>query len=86
MPRKTCDQQNYAQSHGKEEAETVWNNYVYGDWTQENTSARLASGLDQLEFVEQADFTALTTSQPAVSRNPSRHHRPHPDGTEYGLR
>ena len=40
----------------------MWNNYVYGDWTQENTSARLASGLDQLELIEQADFTALTTS------------------------
>ena len=40
----------------------MWNNYVYGDWTQENTSARLASGLDQLELVEQAGFTARTTS------------------------
>ena len=54
--------ESYAQSHGKELSDTVWNNYVYGDWTQENTSARLASGLDQLELVEQADFTALTTS------------------------
>ena len=60
--------ESYAQSHGKEEAETVWKNYVYGDWTQENTSARLASGLDQLEFVEQGDFTALTTSNGAGGR------------------
>lgn len=60
--------ESYAQSHGKEEAETVWKSYVYGDWTQENTSARLASGLDQLELVEQADFTALTTSNGSGGR------------------
>ncbi|MDR1155096.1 MAG: hypothetical protein LBL04_10305 [Bacteroidales bacterium] len=28
-------------------------NYVYGDWTAENTSARLASGLDELSFVDE---------------------------------
>ena len=60
--------ESYAQSHGKELSDTVWNNYVYGDWTQENTSARLASGLDQLELIEQADFTALTTSNGASGR------------------
>ena len=54
--------ESYAQSYGKELSDTVWNNYVYGDWTQENTSARLASGLDQLELVGQAGFTARTTS------------------------
>ena len=54
--------ESYAQSYGKELSDTVWNNYVYGDWTQENTSARLASGLDQLELVDQGGFTARTSS------------------------
>ena len=54
--------ESYTAAHGQEKGDAAWNNYVYGDWTQENTSARLASGLDQLELVEQAGFTARTTS------------------------
>jgi hypothetical protein len=44
-------------------------NYVNGDWTQENTSARLASGKDELRFEEEIKNTkgemaaALTTLQ-----------------------
>jgi hypothetical protein len=44
-------------------------NYVYGDWTMENTSARLVSGKDELRFEEEIKnekgekATALTTSQ-----------------------
>jgi hypothetical protein len=51
----------YAASHGNREAATIYNDYVYGDWTQENTAARLASGIDSLEFVEDTDYTARTT-------------------------
>jgi murein DD-endopeptidase MepM/ murein hydrolase activator NlpD len=44
-------------------------NYVYGDWTMENTSARLVSGKDELRFEEEIKnaegemATALTTAQ-----------------------
>jgi murein DD-endopeptidase MepM/ murein hydrolase activator NlpD len=42
----------YAVKNAKKGAAAM-NNYVYGDWTAENTSARLASGLDKLSFVDE---------------------------------
>jgi hypothetical protein len=57
----------YAAKDAKKGAAAI-KNYVYGDWTAENTSARLASGLDELSFVdairnEKGEYAAaLTTS------------------------
>ena len=57
----------------KNVGDAAWYSYVYGDWTQENTAARLASGLDQLEFVsgegKAEGWTAQTTSNGRGGRN-----------------
>jgi hypothetical protein len=42
---------NYAVDHSAKQAEMAWETYVYGDFTQENAAARLASGKDELELV-----------------------------------
>jgi hypothetical protein len=36
----------------RRKSETAWDAYVFGDFTQENTAMRIASGKDELEFVE----------------------------------
>jgi hypothetical protein len=46
---------NYAVDHSAKQAEMAWETYVYGDFTQENATARLASGRDRLELVDK-DF------------------------------
>lgn len=37
----------------QEEAEAAYWAYVYGDWTQENTAARISSGVDVLHIVDE---------------------------------
>ena len=56
----------YTEKYGKDKGDAVTMNYIYGDWTQENASARLGKGKDMLEFVSgegsEKGFTAQTTS------------------------
>ena len=48
----------------KEEAEAAYWGYVYGDWTQENTAARISNGVDELHIVdEMADGANAQTVQ-----------------------
>jgi hypothetical protein len=49
----------YATGHSIEQAEMAWNTYVYGDFTQENTAARITSGKDELEIVRGGKGTKL---------------------------
>ena len=50
----------------KEEAETAYWGYVYGDWTQENTMARICSRRDELHIVDDmADGANAQTVQKA---------------------
>lgn len=50
----------------QEEAEAAYWGYVYGDWTQENTMARISSGRDELHIVdEMADGANAQTVQKA---------------------
>ena len=56
----------YAMQKGvsQEEAEAAYWGYVYGDWTQENTVARISSGVDVLHIVdEMADGANAQTVQ-----------------------
>ena len=58
----------YAMQEGvsQKEAETAYWAYVYGDWTQENASARISSGVDELHIVdEMADGANAQTVQKA---------------------
>lgn len=58
----------YAMQEGvsQKEAETAYWAYVYGDWTQENTMARISSGRDKLHIVEEmADGANAQTVQKA---------------------
>ncbi|MCR4789751.1 MAG: hypothetical protein K5839_01590, partial [Treponemataceae bacterium] len=50
----------YAAKNGSEKGNAAYWAYVYGDSTQENTAARIASAKDMLELVESGDFTAQT--------------------------
>ena len=53
----------YTEKYGKDKGDAVTMNYIYGDWTQENASARLGKVKDMLEFVgSEKGFTAQTTS------------------------
>ena len=54
--------QRYEREHGKDKGETAYSAYVYGDWTQEHTAARLASGKDELYFSGGKEYTAKTSS------------------------
>ena len=54
--------QRYEREHGKDKGETAYSAYVYGDWTQEHTAARLASGKDELYFTKGKEYTAKTSS------------------------
>jgi hypothetical protein len=55
----------YAEKNDAAKGKAALNAYVYGDRTQENTAARLASGKDELDFVTKdgkpANWTAQTT-------------------------
>ena len=53
--------ENYAKRDGtsQEEAEAAYWSYVYGDWTQENTAARIAGGIDELNVVDKMQEGAL---------------------------
>lgn len=58
----------YAMQEGvsQKEAEAAYWGYVYGDWTQENASARISSGRDELHIVdEMADGANAQTVQKA---------------------
>ena len=52
----------YEREHGKDKGEAAYSAYVYGDWTQEHTAARLASGKDELYFTKGKEYTAKTSS------------------------
>ena len=52
----------YEREHGKDKGEAAYSAYVYGDWTQEHTAARLASGKDELYFSGGKEYTAKTSS------------------------
>ena len=54
--------QRYEREHGKDKGEAAYSAYVYGDWTQEHTAARLASGKDELYFSGGKEYTAKTSS------------------------
>ena len=55
----------YAETHDAAQAKAAYDAYVYGDFTQENTAARLASEKDELVFVKKdgkpENFKAETT-------------------------
>ena len=56
----------YAESEGisEEQAQTAMLAYIYGDWTQENTAARIANDVDQLNIVKSmADGATAQTVQ-----------------------
>lgn len=57
----------YAMQEGvsQEAAESAYWGYVYGDWTQENTMARISSGVDELNIVTEMDdgVTAQTVQK-----------------------
>lgn len=58
----------YAMQEGvsQEDAEAAYWGYVYGDWTQENTAARISNGVDELHIVdEMADGANAQTVQKA---------------------
>ena len=54
--------QRYEREHGKDKGEAAYSAYVYGDWTQEHTAARLASGKDELYFTKGKEYTAKTSN------------------------
>ena len=45
----------YKAEYGDDKGNTAYNAYVYGDWTAENTAARLGSGKDELLFIDGKD-------------------------------
>ena len=58
----------YAMQKGvsQKEADTAYWGYVYGDWTQENTTARISRGVDELHIVDDmADDANAQTVQKA---------------------
>ena len=56
--------ESYGQNHSQAQSDAAYWAYVYGDWTQENTAARIASEKDVLEIVsgdgKPAGWTAQT--------------------------
>ncbi|MDY6030889.1 MAG: hypothetical protein SPI86_03890, partial [Treponemataceae bacterium] len=50
----------YAKENGNEKGNAAYWAYVYGDRTQENTAARIASAKDILELAKDGNFTAQT--------------------------
>ena len=56
--------ESYGQNHSQAQSDAAYWAYVYGDWTQENTAARIASDKDVLEIVsgdgKPAGWTAQT--------------------------
>ena len=52
--------ENYAAKNGSEKGNAAYWAYVYGDRTQENTAARIASAKDILELAKDGNFTAQT--------------------------
>ena len=55
----------YEAEFGTEKGQTAYNAYIYGDWTVENTAARLASKRDELIFTAGTDYKAHTTQNTA---------------------
>ncbi|QTQ14984.1 hypothetical protein HRQ91_11220 [Treponema parvum] len=63
LAKRMSDKSNlakYASSNGQAKGEAAYYAYVYGDWTQENTAARIANGKDTLIFDNTNDFIART--------------------------
>ncbi|WP_169310639.1 hypothetical protein [Treponema brennaborense] len=62
----------YKAEYGDAKGNAAYNAYVYGDWTQENTAARLASEIDQLVFSDGSGksegWNAQTTSNGSGGR------------------
>ena len=55
----------YEAEFGTEKGQAAYNAYIYGDWTVENTAARLASKRDELIFTAGTDYKARTTQNTA---------------------
>ena len=72
----------YERAHGKDKGEAVYSAYVYGDWTQEHTAARLASGKDELYFTEGKEYTARTTSNGRSGKGRAGESLPEPSQME----
>ncbi|QTQ17194.1 hypothetical protein [Treponema parvum] len=65
LAKRMSDKSNlakYAVSNGQAKGEAAYYAYVYGDWTQENTAARIANGKDTLIFDNTGNGIAKTVS------------------------